>query len=96
MSDFLRSPASTVMANLEKCLGKGMTGVKLLRASSETNSSLQETVSLINQSRDKEIQDRLETDEELKILGNSFKKQMKENKSLTLKLFQTKTKKEKN
>ena len=52
---------------------------KLLRASSENISCLQETVSLLNQYIGEENQSRLETDKELKILGKDFKKHMKEN-----------------
>ena len=59
---------------------------KLLRASSEKKFCLQETVPLLNQCISKENHGWLETDKELKILRKAFKKQMKENKSLTLKL----------
>ena len=65
---------------------------KLHRASSEKIFCLQETVSLLNQCIGEENQDRLQNDKELKILGKDFKKQMKEDKSLTLKLYQKKEK----
>ena len=50
---------------------------KLLRASSERISSLQETASLLNQCIDEENQGRLQNDKELKILRKDFRKQMK-------------------
>ena len=65
---------------------------KLLRASSERFSCFQETVPLLNQCISKENHGWLETDKELKILGNNFKKQMKENKPF----FKTVLKKNKN
>ena len=65
---------------------------KLHRASSDKISCLQETVSLLNQRICGENQGQLQNDKELKILGKDFKKQMKENKSLTLKLCQKKIK----
>ena len=65
---------------------------KLLRASSEKKICLQETVPLLNQCISKENHGRLETVKELKILRKAFKKQMKENKSLTLKLCSKKKK----
>ena len=66
---------------------------KLHRESSEKMSSLQETVSLLNQCIGKKNQGRLQNEKELKILGKDFKKQMKENRSLTLKLCQKKEEK---
>ena len=53
---------------------------------------LQETVSLLNQCISKENQGRLQNEKELEILGKDFEKQMKENRSLTLKLCQKKEK----
>ena len=47
---------------------------------------MQETVSLLNQCIGEENQGRLQNEKDLEILGKDFKKQMKENKSLTLKL----------
>ena len=99
MSDFLSSPISPVMANLAAAssaeesvslaLDKKRESLesKLLRASSEKISCLQETVPLLNQSISKENHDQLETHKALKILLKAFKKQMKENKSLTSKLL---------
>ena len=57
-----------------------------LQASSEKISSLQGTVSLLNMCLGEENQGRLKTDEELQTLDKDLKKQIKENKSLTLKL----------
>ena len=56
-----------------------------LRTSSEIISFFREVVSLLNQCISKESQGQLEPDKELKILGKDFKKQIKENSSLTLK-----------
>ena len=50
---------------------------KLLRASSERISCLQETASLLNQCIDEKNQGRLQNDKELKILRKDFRKQMK-------------------
>ena len=66
---------------------------KLHRASSKKNSCLQETVSLLNQCKGEENQGQLQNEKELEILGKDFKKQMKESRSLTLKLCQKKIKK---
>ena len=55
---------------------------KLLRASSERISCLQETASLLKQCIDEENQGQLQNDKELKILRKDFRKQMKESKSL--------------
>ena len=99
MSDFFSSPFSPVMAKLATASSAGVSASltlnkreslesKLLRASSEKNSCLQETAPLLNQCISKENQGRLETDKELKILGKDFKKQVKEKKSLTSKLCQ--------
>ena len=99
MSDFLSSPFSLVMANLaagssfvesasltlEK---RDSLESKFLRASTEKISCFQETASLPNQCIDEEKQGQLQNVKELEILGKDFKKQMKENKSLTLKLCQ--------
>ena len=101
MSDFLSPSSSPVMANLPAASSAGESASltldkreslesKLLRASSEKTSCLQETVSLLKQCISKENQGGLETNKELKILRKDFKKQMKENKSLTLKLCQKK------
>ena len=65
---------------------------KFHRASSEKISCLQETVSLLNQCIGKENQGQLQNEKELEIHGKDFKKQMKENRSLTLKLCQEKEK----
>ena len=59
-----------------------------LQASSEKISSLQGTVSLLNMCLEEENQGRLKTDKELQILDKDLQKQIKENKSLTLKLCQ--------
>ena len=59
-----------------------------LQASSEKISSLQGTVSLLNMCLKEENQGRLKTNKELQILDKDLQKQMKENKSLTLKLCQ--------
>ena len=48
---------------------------------------MQETVSLLNQCLGEESQGRLQNEKDLEILGKDIKKQMKENKSLTLKLY---------
>ena len=50
---------------------------KLLTVSSETNSCLQEPVSLLNQCIVDKNQGRLKNEEELKILGNNFKNTQK-------------------
>ena len=63
---------------------------KLLTESSEKMSCLQETASLLNKCIGEKNQGWLQNDKELKILGKKFKKQMKENKSLTLKFCQKK------
>ena len=52
----------------------------------------QETVSLLNQCIGEENQGQLQNEKELKILGKDFKKQMKDNRSLPLKLCQKKEK----
>ena len=57
---------------------------------SEKISCLEETVSLLNQCIGKENQVRLQNEKELEILGKDFKKQMKENRSFTLKPCQKK------
>ena len=104
MSDFLSSPFSLVMADLATCSSAGESASltldkkrnslesKLHRASSEKISCLQETVSLLNQCIGEENQGRLQNGKGLEILGKDFKKQMKENRSLTLKLCQKKRK----
>ena len=58
-----------------------------LQASSE-KISLQGTVSLLNMCLKEENQGRLKTNKELQILDKDLQKQIKENKSLTLKLCQ--------
>ena len=63
-----------------------------LRASSEKISCLQETVSLLNQCIGEENQGQLQIEKELEVLGKDFKKQMKENRSLTSKLCRKKEK----
>ena len=65
---------------------------KFRRASSEKISCLQETVSLLNQCIGEENQGRLKIEKELEVLEKDFKKQMKENRSLTSKLCQKKRK----
>ena len=57
-----------------------------LQASFEKISSLQGTVSLFNMCLGEENHGRLKTDKELQTLDKDLKKQIKENKSLTLKL----------
>ena len=59
-----------------------------LQASSEKISSLQGTVSLLNMCLEEENEGLLKTDKELQILDKDLQKQIKENKSLTLKLCQ--------
>ena len=102
MSDFLSSPFSLVMADLAAgssagesaslTLGKKRDSLqsKLHRASSEKISCLRETVSLLNQCIGQENQGRLQNEKEWETFGKDFKKQMKENRSLTLKLCQKK------
>ena len=103
MSDFLSSPFSPAMPMGNTSLAAGentsltldkresLLESKLLKASSEKISALQETVSLLNTCLGEENQGRLETYKELKILGKDLKKQMKEHKSLSLKLCQKNT-----
>ena len=97
ISDFFDSPFSPVMANLAAGSSSGKSSSltldkrdslesKLLRVLTEKHSCLQETVSLLNQCIGQENQGQLQNDKELEILGKDFKKQMKDNKSLTLKL----------
>ena len=105
MSDFLTSPFSLVMGDLSA--GSSSAGEsasltldkkrdslesKFLRALSEKMSCLQETVSLLNQWIGEENPGRLQIEKELEVLGKDFKKQMKENRSLTSKLCQKKRK----
>ena len=102
MSDFLSSPFSPAMPMGNTSLAAGentsltldkresLLESKLLKALTEKNSALQETVSLLNTCLGEENQGRLENDKELKNLGKDLKKQMKENKSLNLKLCQKK------
>ena len=104
MSDFLSSPFSPAMPMGNTSLAAGentsltldkresLLESKLLKALTEKNSALQETVSLLNTCLGEENQGRLENDKELKNLGKDLKKQMKENKSLNLKLCQKKEK----
>ena len=104
MSDFLSSPFSPVMADLAAGSSAGGSASltldkkrdslesKLHRASSEKISCLQETVSLLNQCIGEKNQGRLQNENELEIFGKDFKKQMKQNRSLTLKLCQKKEK----
>ena len=101
MSDFLSSLSTTVMANLAAGSSSGESASlpldrrdslesKLLRVLTKKNSCLQETAFLLNQCIGNENQSSLQNDKELEILRKDFKKQMKENKSLTLKLCQKK------
>ena len=105
MSDFLTSPFSLVMGDLSA--GSSSAGEsasltldkkrdslesKFRRALSEKMSCLQETVSLLNLWIGEENQGRLQIEKELEVLGKDFKKQMKENRSLTSKLCQKKRK----
>ena len=101
MSDFLSSLSTTLMANLAAGSSSGESASlpldrrdslesKLLRVLTEKNSCLQETASLLNQCIGNKNQSWLQNDKELEILQKDFKKQMKENKSLTLKLCQKK------
>ena len=104
MSGFLSSPFSLVMADLAAGSSAGESASltldkkrdslesKLYRASSKKISCLQETVSLLNQCRGEENQGRLQNEKELEILGKEFKKKLKENRSLTLKLCPKKRK----
>ena len=59
---------------------------------SEKISSLQGTVSLLNMRIVEENQGRLKNDKAPQVLSKDLKKQMKENKSLSLKLCQKKDK----
>ena len=61
-----------------------------LQIKSEKISSLQGTVSLLNKCIVEENQGQLKTDKELQVLSKDLKKQMKENKSLSLRLCQKK------
>ena len=105
MSDFLTSPFSLVMGDLSAGSSSAGEGASLTfnkkrdsleskfrRALSEKISCLQETVSLLNQCIGEENQGRLQIEKELEVLGKDFKKQMKENRSLTSKLCQKKRK----
>ena len=105
MNDSLSSPFSPVMANVAAGSSSGelvpltlekrdSLERKLLRELTEKISCLQET--LLNQCIGKENQVQLQNDKEFEILRKDFKKQMKENKSLTLKLCQKKKKNYKN
>ena len=102
-SNFISSPFPPLMANLAAISSAAESASltldkrqslesKPLRASSEKVYCLHETVSLLKQNISEKNQSRLKTDRELKILGKDFKKQMRENNSLALKLF-PKTKK---
>ena len=89
MSHFLSSPFSPADLAADSSAGENVSlykrdssESKLHRASSEKLSCL--TVSVLNQCIGEQNQGRLQNDKELKILGKDFKKQMKENKSLTL------------
>ena len=98
--DFLSSPFSPVMANLAAANSAGereSLESKLLRASSEKTSGLLQTVPLLDQCISKKNHGQLETDKELKILGKDFKKLMKENILLKIKVsyFKTVSQKEK-
>ena len=98
--DFLSSPFSPVMANLAAANSAGereSLESKLLRASSEKTSCLLQTVPLLDQCISKKNHGQLETDKELKILGKDFKKLMKENILLKIKVsyFKTVSQKEK-
>ena len=98
MSDFLSSPFSLVIADLDAGRGAGEIASltfdkkrdsldsKLHRASSEKTFCLQETISSLNQCIGEENQGRLQNEKELEIPGKDFRKQMKESRSLTLKL----------
>ena len=85
ISNFLISRFSPVMANLSAGSSAGESATltldnreslksKLLRASSDKISCLQETVSLLNQSLGEENQALLEADKEPKILGKGLQK----------------------
>ena len=106
MSDFLTSPFSLVMGDLSAgssisagesaslTLDKKRDSLesKFRRALSEKMSCLQQTVSLLNLWIGEENQGRLQIEKELEVLEKDFKKQMKENRSLTSKLCQKKRK----
>ena len=105
MSDFLTSTFSLVMGDLSAGSSSAAESASLTldkkrdsleskfrRASSEKISCLQETVSLLNECIGEENKGRLQTEKELEVLGKDFKKQMKENRSLTSKLCQKKRK----
>ena len=77
MSEFLSSPFSPAMPMGNTTLAAGENTSltlerKLFKASPEKISALQETVSLLNTSLGEDNQGRLETDEELKILGKNL------------------------
>ena len=85
ISNFLISRFSPVMANLSAGSSAGESATltldnreslksKLLRASSDKISCLQETVSLLNQSLGEENQALLKADKEPKILGKGLQK----------------------
>ena len=100
MSDFLSSPFSLVIADLDAGRGAGefdkkrdSLDSKLHRASSEKAFCLQETISSLNQCIGEENQGRLQNEKELEIPGKDFRRQMKESRSLTLKLCQKKKRK---
>ena len=77
-----RDNASMTLKNRESLLESK------LQASSEKISFLQATVSVLNMCIVEESQGRLKSDKELKALSKDLKKQMKGNKSLSLKLCQ--------
>ena len=99
LSEFLSSPfspgntslplAATENASLTLKKRESLLENKL-QAKSEKISSLQGTVSLLNKCIIEESQGRLKTDKELQVLSKDLKKQMKENKSLSLRLCQKK------
>ena len=104
LSEFLSSPFSpgnTLLplagenASLTLKKRKSLLLEKKLQEKSEKISSLQETVSVLNECIVEENQGRLKTDKELQVLSKDLKKQVKENKSLSLKLCQKKRKKKK-
>ena len=99
LSEFLSSPfspgntslplAATENASLTLKKRESLLENKL-QAKSEKISSLQGTVSLLNKCIKEQNQGRLKTDKELQVLSKDLKKQMKENKSLSLRLCQKK------
>ena len=93
MSDFLSSPFSLVTADLAAGSSAGESASLTLdkkRDSLESKLHIEHRLKkfLVSRRMHLENQGRLQNEKELEILGKDFKKQMKENRSLTLKLCQ--------